>query len=48
MAYTNSPDLVDLLYKRKIEEVYQTIKAQIASISSLLKGLHEAKMYPIR
>ncbi|WP_445480172.1 helix-turn-helix domain-containing protein [Lysinibacillus irui] len=29
MAYTDSLDLVDLPYKRKIEEVYHSIKAQI-------------------
>ncbi|MEK5231676.1 helix-turn-helix transcriptional regulator [Lysinibacillus sp. FSL K6-0232] len=33
MAYTDSLDLVDLPYKRKIEEVYRTIKAQIDSIT---------------
>jgi len=33
MAYTDSLDLVDLPYKRKIEEVYRTIKAQINSIT---------------
>ncbi len=32
MAYTDSLDLVDLPYKRKIEEVYHSIKAQINSI----------------
>lgn len=33
MAYNDSLDLVDLPYKRKIEEVYMTIKAQIDSTS---------------
>lgn len=33
MAYNDSLDLVDLPYKRKIEEVYLTIKAQIDSTS---------------
>ncbi|KPN94852.1 helix-turn-helix domain-containing protein [Lysinibacillus sp. ZYM-1] len=33
MAYNDSLDLVDLPYKRKIEEVYLTIKAQIDSNS---------------
>lgn len=32
MAYTDSLDLVDLPYKRKIEEVYHSIKAQINSV----------------
>ena len=32
MAYTDSLDLVDLPYKRKIEKVYHSIKAQINSV----------------
>lgn len=32
MAYTDSLDLVDLPYKRKIEEVYHSIKLQINSV----------------
>ncbi|MEA0552404.1 helix-turn-helix transcriptional regulator [Lysinibacillus irui] len=32
MAYTDSLNLVDLPYKRKIEEVYHSIKAQINSV----------------
>lgn len=32
MAYTDSLDLVDLPYKRKIEEVYHSIKSQINSV----------------